>query len=393
MSDNHRRFWREDLAYLVQKLRSQHANAFHTVTSTQFKRAADALFERIPDLLPHQIVVEMSRLVAMIGDGHTTFHLDSNPSLGFHEYPLRFYAFSDGIFVYETDAAHQPFLGARLIHINSIPVDEVLAKIEGVVSGDNAIMRRLNACAALSIPEVLHTLNVIPDLYAGEWTLKHPSGQQTVVCPPPYKANGEWFDLSHENTSPTLWRKNPERFYWYEFLEEHQLVYMHFRAVRNMPDESIAEFCDRLFAFIDENPVERLVIDIRSNGGGDNRLNQPLVHGLIRCQKVNQPDRLFTIIGRKTFSAAMNLAVDLERNTHTLFVGEPTGASPNHYGENGSVTLPNTGITFNLSLWYWQSSTPNDKRQYIEPHIRAELSSADYRNHVDPALNAILAYR
>jgi hypothetical protein len=266
-----------------------------------------------------------------------------------------------------------------------------MCEIESVVSGDNAVMRRFNAVAALNIPEVLHTLKFMPRIDAGELTLEYPTGEQIVVQPPIVEEVSRWIDLADNDTIPALWRRQPDKFYKFDYLEEHQLVYVAYRVVRNMPDESIAQFCDRLFTFIDTHAVERLVIDIRQNSGGDNRLNQPLVHNLIRCPAVNQPGHLFTLIGRKTFSAAMNLAVDLERNTHTLFVGEPTGASPNHYGENGSVTLPNSGITFTLSLWYWQSSTPNDQRPWIEPHIPVDLSSTDYRDNFDPALSAILS--
>jgi hypothetical protein len=88
----------------------------------------------------------------------------------------------------------------------------------------------------------------------------------------------------------------------------------------------------------------------------------------------------------------MNLAVDLERNTKTLFVGEPTGASPNHYGENADVTLPHSRITLTVSKWYWQSSVPYDKRSWIRPHIPVTASSANYREGVDPVLDTILTY-
>jgi hypothetical protein len=57
-------------------------------------------------------------------------------------------------------------------------------------------------------------------------------------------------------------------------------------------------------------------------------LNRPLIHRLIRCDTINQWGKLFVVIGRRTFSAAMNLAVDLERHTRALFVGEPTGGAP-----------------------------------------------------------------
>src|ERR1051325_9804835 len=97
------RFWQEDLTFLDDQLRQHHANLYHTISQPQFDAAVSSLSARIPDLSPHVIIVEMSKIVAMIGDGHTSFRLDSNNSLPFKRYPLSFYQFSDGIVVYQTD--------------------------------------------------------------------------------------------------------------------------------------------------------------------------------------------------------------------------------------------------------------------------------------------------
>jgi hypothetical protein len=350
--------WQEDLAFLIENILSQHANPFHSISKTQFDKDVESLLVRIPNLQPHEIVVEMSRIVASIGDGHTSFSLDSNASLGFHRYPLRFYSFSDGVVVYEATTAYQNLLGAYLVGINSHTVEEVLSMIATVVSGDNLQMRHQKAYSSMNIPEILHALEIIPAIEQGNFTLKNVQGEIFEVSPTVLETTSisQWIGLSDNSVPKALWQRNPARFYWFEYLQDQKLIYVNYRIVKDMPDETIKAFCNHLFEFVENNSVERLVLDIRQNSGGDNRLNQPLVHGLICNQKVNQRGRLFTIIGRHTFSAAMNLAVDLERNTKTLFVGEPTGASPNHYGENADVTLPHSRITLTVSKWYWQSS-------------------------------------
>ena len=168
------------------------------------------------------------------------------------------------------------------------------------------------------------------------------------------------------------------------------MMYVQFNSVENDPAEPFADFVRRVFAEVDRQRIDRFVLDIRNNNGGDNTLNQPLVHALIRSDKVNKKDVLFTIIGRLTFSAAMNLAVDLERNTQTTFVGEPTGAAPNHFGETARMRLPSSGITLLYSTLFWQSSDPRDERRSIEPTIMTPLRFSDYREGRDPALAAIL---
>jgi hypothetical protein len=42
-----------------------------------------------------------------------------------------------------------------------------------------------------------------------------------------------------------------------------------------------------------------------------------------------------------------------------------------------------------VSTLWWQED-PRDNREWKAPDIAAELTSADYRNNVDPALQAVL---
>src|SRR5262249_28822484 len=148
--------------------------------------------------------------------------------------------------------------------------------------------------------------------------------------------------------------------YWFEYNPEKRMVYFQYNRVGDDPQETLARFCDRLFKFINEHEVEKLVIDMRWNPGGDTTIGLPLIWGLIRCEKINQTGRLFVIIGRRTFSAAQNGATFIERNTKAIFVGEPTGSSPNFIGEDNAFELPYSKIMANVSEFYWQSSWPFD---------------------------------
>ena len=386
--------WREDLHFLAERIRSRHTNPYHHITREQLDEAFAAAHERIPQFEPHQAAVEMARLLALVGDGHSSFWITENRSLNFRRYPLRFYHFSDGVFVTEAEANQQVYLGWRLAQVGNLPVDAALERTHAVISRDNAQGLKLAAPFALSIPEVLHTLGMIERLDAPAFMLEDGEGKRITLELPLLKPNAEaeWVKW-HENETPlALWQQHPEKVTWFEYLEAQRLVYVQHRAVRDLDGESLADFFTRLFEFIETHEVERLVIDLRSNGGGNNMLNQALVHGLICCRKINQRGKLFTLIGRRTFSAAMNLAVDLERQTKTLFVGEPSGASPNFYGEITENRLPHSGITFSVSSLYWQSSLPYDQRAWIEPHLPAEMTSSDTRNNVDPALNAVIGY-
>jgi len=144
--------------------------------------------------------------------------------------------------------------------------------------------------------------------------------------------------------------------------------------------------------FVNDHAVEKLVIDLRWNNGGNTALAPPLIHGLIRNDKINQRGKLFVIIGRRTFSAAQNTSTYLERHTNAIFVGEPSGASPNFVGEEDFVTLPYSQVPMNVSDLYWQSSWPRDQRTWIGPEIYVPPTFEAYRSNRDLALEAVMAY-
>jgi tetratricopeptide (TPR) repeat protein len=80
-------------------------------------------------------------------------------------------------------------------------------------------------------------------------------------------------------------------------------------------------------------------------------------------------------------------------NTDTLFIGEPTASSPNHYGDNAPLLLPNSKLTVRLSTLWWQEMDPDDTRAWQAPDLAAELTFAGYRSGRDPAMDLILHYK
>ena len=93
------------------------------------------------------------------------------------------------------------------------------------------------------------------------------------------------------------------------------------------------------------------------------------------------------------FSAGMNFVTDLERNTHTLFVGEPTGGSPNQYGDAQPLLLPNPQLIAMISTRYHQRSVADDPRLWQPPDLPVAWSAQDFLDHRDPALEAVLQHK
>jgi hypothetical protein len=395
--------WREDLRYMSEEMPRRHQNLFHSMTRSQFEAATRRLHERIPSLARHQIIVELARIVAMVGDGHTNIAPTRDPKIGFRTLPIRLYIFSDGLFVRATSREHAEIVGARLVRIGNLPADRAISRVGEIVGSDNEMDVKFFAPHLLVMPEVLHALGITEGIERTPLVVEKRGRQVTVPLEPSgpaemmpsdtdvsWLSKPGWVDMRDEAKSPPPpWLRDPQEKFWFEYLKESKILYVQVNRVDDKESETLSDFSGRLFAFVDANPVEKLVLDLRLNRGGNGALLRPLVVGIIKS-KIDRPGKLFTVIGRSTWSAAQFLVDDLEKYTTTLFVGEPSGSKINAYGDSHRILLPNSGITVRVSKYHWQHGHPMDMRPWTAPHLTAELTSVDYRTNADPAMKVIL---
>jgi tetratricopeptide (TPR) repeat protein len=392
--------WREDLHYFAEQAPQVHKNLFHAMTLEQFDAAVKSLDERIPTLSRDQVIVEIMRIVAMTGDGHTYVEIH-RPSPNFRPYPVKLYWFPDGIYVLKADKKYAAAVGGRIVRLGKVSGQDAYDAVSKIARRDNDFTVRLVTPFYMSMAEILDGLGLVDNMEAVPLTVEKGGVQTTVILKPEgggslpddFVLPADWADARDPASPQPLWQKDPANFYWFEYLRDSRTLYVQFNAVAQKPDETIEAFFKRVMAFADANPVDRFVLDERLNGGGNNYLLRPIIHAFIRSDTVNQPGKLFTIIGRQTFSAAMNCVNRMKLDTNTLFVGEPTGSSPNQYGDNAPVVLPNSKLTVRLSTLWWQDMDPRDTRVWQAPDLATELTFADYRAGRDPAMDAILNYK
>ncbi len=387
--------WREDLRYFAETLPKAHKNLFYKMSKQDFEAAIKNLDEKIPNLERNEIVVELMRIVAMVGDGHTRLRMEREFG-GKGVFPVKFYWFEDGLFVQAAAKEYENLVGGKVVKIGNDSVEQALQKTSKLTANDNMMGIKGMSPILLSIPETTDALKISDGFDFLLITVAKNGKTQTVSVKPGgqlmdlFRTPATWIDARKGNLP--LYLKEPENNFWYEYLPDKKLVYVKYNAVQDKDDETVAGFFKKVFEFVEKNPVEKFVVDMRNNGGGNNALNRPIVLDLIKS-KVNEKGKAFVIIGRQTFSAAQNGVNELEKYTNATFVGEPTAANPNHYGDARPVTLPNSKLIIQASTIWWQDVDPRDTRQWTAPEIAAEFSSQDYINSRDPALEAVFNYK
>jgi hypothetical protein len=139
------------------------------------------------------------------------------------------------------------------------------------------------------MPEVLHALGLSGNPNEAQFVIEKNGRRQTVAL----KSTGQpemmpadtdvtwmakegWVDLRDQASAPLpLWLKDPQNKFWFEYLPDTKTVYAQINQVGDKEQETLAAFSERLFTFINANPVEKMILDLRLNRGGNGELLHP----------------------------------------------------------------------------------------------------------------------
>jgi hypothetical protein len=395
--------WRTDLALLAREVRRKGyaQGVYRALSQKDFDDSVRKLNDAVPTLSDGQILVGMMRLLKSVGDGHTGILRPPAQQDYALALPLQFYLFKEGLFIIGADPRYKDLLGAQVVRFGGRSIEEVMSALDPVISRDNDLWPSQLAPYRMRSLPLLNALGVVSDIHKVSLDIVDAGGNRRVAVVEADASNPDiwnqfpaaWLTYAQTLGTPLpLYLKNTTSNYWFEYDAASKVIYFQFNRVLNDANESLAAFSERLFRFINEHDVSKLVIDMRWNNGGNTFLSRTLVNRIIRSDKVNQSGKLFVIIGRRTFSAAQNTATYFERYTSAIFVGEPTGSSPNFVGEETPFSLPYSKILANVSDLYWESSWPQDHRKWIAPQMYVPPTFAAYRTNRDAALEAILAF-
>lgn len=395
--------WQEDLRFLQKTIHQDYAFLFVKTTKEAFDAKVEALYKDIPNLQAHEIVVRMTSIIASFKYGHTGISLYQKP-INFHSLPYNLYEFEDEIYIQGLHKNDQKALGAKVVKINGIPIAEALEKIKPVVNAENEQYFKAYGIKYLSWPEVLHAQRITNTLQQEVVLTLQKEGKQFTHSFP-VMADGErvpthrgyvhqsedWLDARDQSTTP-LYLKNLDKVYYATYLENKKAMYVRHSRIADEAEESTKDFYTRVLKEVENKEAEKLIIDIRLNGGGNNYLNKDVIKGIIQTEQINAIGKLFVIIGKRTFSACQNLVNELDNYTNVIFVGEPTAENINFWGDNRPLKLPNSGIIISLSYLWWQDKPSLENAEWMAPAIPVTMSFDEYRNNEDPVLQAALNF-
>jgi len=385
---------RDDLDRLLTALERIHPNPWHGVSRATFVAELTKLKGQLPTISSTQAMVGVMRLMALISRNGRDGHMFTLPVEGREGtmLPIRVYAFAEGWYVTDAMPPNRDLIGGRIKQLAGRPIGEVIALLEPLVPRDGPV----------DVPAFLPIFMLRVDVLRGLGLVREPpvaisvslGGRERGVSlsPVPFAEYTSWagergaFQLPER--AGTLYLSDEDDIFWTRYLADSRTLYARYTAVQGPTPDLVSRFISRAT----RSDVDRVVVDLRQNGGGENTSYGPLLRAL-QAPQLNETGRLFILADRLTFSAAANFCTELEQSTKATFVGEAMGGGLNFWDDVTWVTLPHFAIPLRvgISTRYWQKSRPDDPRLTIDPAIPVPVRASDYFTDRDPALAAALS--
>jgi hypothetical protein len=381
--------WQQDIAFLARELPKRHCKAFFKCPRQDFEAATAALYDAVPRVSDQEVVVGLMKLVAMLGDAHTAIDV-GNLKPPFHQFSFASYVFSDGPVIIAAREEQRDLIGCQLMAFGGVTSDEAFRRVMTASPFENQPTFIANAPRLLSVPEIARAAGLIPTTARVTIEVRDSRGERHDVELIPLAPDEKLAMAAMDEKQLPLSRRKGPHSNWFQLIPQRKVLYLRYNTCADEPGQSVKSLAGQMLQAIDANSVERVIVDVRGNGGGNSGLLEPFIAELKRRATVNHPGGIIVLIGRHTFSSAHMHAAYLKEKLGATLIGEPTGQKPNSYGELRWLVLPHSQIIVRYSTKYWRTARGDPPS--LDPDILVRTSSADYFGLRDPVLETAIEF-
>ncbi len=409
---------RSDFLLLRDTMQKIHPAMYRYASKQSIDNIFDSCYASIQDSMPLINFYLLTRfVVASIGDGHANSKLSRESVNGYMANTKIFPAMVMFIHnkAYVFCCKQDPSLnGTQLLYINGRPLKEIIQKLFSYISTDGRIESRKNWEIPEDFPLLLNAIYGGSEKYTVSYktvadktmtTTLQADTIKNFICKSPFTRPDKYLKLSYTaNNTAVL------------------TLQTFFDGFLKQTGENFKQFLDSAFTDIKNKKVEKLLIDVRSNQGGNDdngaflfsylskvpfRYYRSLEtvqekftekgHSLLGLQqpKENHYDgKVFVLMNGRSFSGVAEFAAIAKSNDRAIFIGEECGGGyyGNSSGDEAMVTLPNTQITARIPLIKYTMAVKRieSKDGGFAPDYPVDLTIGDLIAHTDGQLNDAL---
>ena len=344
--------------------------SFPVETLGKFESERRKLLASADTLTPAALEMNVSRLVAIAGNGHTTV---GRRLRRLQRVPIRLAWFDEGLFVVRTTDAHAKLLGAQVVAINGKAPEALLAGFVAFVSGPK---ENAKATSPLLLESPTALSGVWPEMDASriEITVRTPAGEALTTrlegVPPdpkavyagparslaPQRMKGEtepWRNLLSDRPDLPLVLRDADASVYVTKLDEGKGLYIHLNQVAGDERGALSEQLKAILAGLAPASLRFAILDLRFNGGGDYTETLKFTKELPR--RVADDGKIFILTDNSTFSAALVTMARAKHfaGTRAVVLGERVGDRERFWAEGSApIELPNSKILVFFATGY-----------------------------------------
>ena len=393
--------WKEDINFLRENLSKKHYNLFFKREKPQFDKDLDNLISKTKTISDLEIALKLQQIIAKQGDTHTNIswgkYLSNDKIL-----PLRFFYFEDGIYVTLTNQKNKELLGKKIIKINGFDIKKVTDSISSLFVNENKAIYKSKSLTGLHSTQLLRFFGFAKN-DSIKITFQNSNLLTEKTLLPEEIKDDDKIKINPQNI--TFIRENKKKIFEKKYFEKEKILYVLYNSCvskeepsiyKGKPEEttlpSFLEFQNEVKKMLNDNPVEKLIFDIRLNSGGSYKQGDNFIREVVINSKIDKKGKLFVLIGRDTFSAAILNSRFFQENTKAIFVGEETMGKPNHYGFLNYFNLNNSKIEVSYSTEI-VLTTKKKNQETMKPDYNVEETFEDYKNGIDPVFEFVKNYK
>lgn len=378
----------EDITYFKQELPKRHKNLFSIITKEEFNDLTDQLIDKIDRLSNKQVFVELNKIAASVGDAHTTINIWDG-----YNYPLQFWIFDGNVYVVNADTSLEKMMFSQILKIDGVDIDIVIEQLKTLISHENESWVLSMLPGYLQSPVYMYGLGIVQNENEAVFTVqKDGEVEDFTVSTLEYGISANFVNKNTEDNLIGIY----DKYYDYEYLPDYKALCFEYNVCADMDSQRFADFNKEMFDTIEKNDVEKIIIDLRNNSGGNSEILNPFTKRLKSYIAGNANVKVYILVGRNTFSSGMFAIYRVKESApKAISVGESTGGALDCYGEVKTINLPNSQIPISYSTKYFEFSKnfsyKNDGVGTFLPDISVQPTIEDYKSGTDVVLEYVLA--
>ena len=382
---------KQDLEFLYEEvLKKHHPDVFANSSEEEFTALKTEIESRLETESETEFLMDLMRLTALVGDSHTMVSLGGNADL--RAYPYSAAQQGDSWMLSMAPAKDKALLGQEIVSLAGKPLPEAMEALAPLFSSDNPVHLRRQIRQACNIADIYEYMGLVEKDAPLEIGLKN---GKTLSLEPASMADFGNIELSRLSDQIKNFAKTAAQDASYLSMPlDENTYYIQYNVCIEDEKLSMEDFAAGVAKDLDAGSYQRIVLDLRNNGGGSDGLIWPVLT-LARAAMDNGAE-LVGLIGERTFSSALINAVEIQEMGGVL-AGEAAGGSVCHFGAVQSLQLPNTKMRGQISSKFIDTNTLLDAGagrgvEALEPDIEIPQTLDDTLNGKDTAIEWLLAH-